>query len=167
VLARGNIEEAYRAHGHSVLRRATRLLGSEPDAREALQEVFASLLERPEQFEAQSAITTWLYSATTHLCLNKLRDARTRARILRERVAPAGEASAPNVAEAGVEVRDLLAKLPAELATAAVYYYLDDLTQEEIAGLLGCSRRHVGDLLERLKTWAAAHEEEGERWSQS
>jgi RNA polymerase sigma-70 factor (ECF subfamily) len=166
VLARANIEEAYRAHGHSVLRRATRLLGSDADAREALQEVFASLLERPEQFQASSAITTWLYSATTHLCLNKLRDGRTRARILRERVAPAGEASAPPAAEAGVEVRDLLAKLPPELATCAVHYYLDDLTQEEIAALLGCSRRHVGDLLERLKTWAASHEE-AERWIQS
>ena len=40
-LARAQIERLYRSHGHLVLRRARLLLGSEPDAQEALQEVFA------------------------------------------------------------------------------------------------------------------------------
>ncbi|MDI1451596.1 RNA polymerase sigma factor [Polyangium sp. 6x1] len=159
MLGRQSIEHVYRAHGHSVLRRAARLLGNEADAREALQEVFASLLERPEQFQGTSSLTTWLYSATTNLCLNKLRDGKTRSRILNERVAPAGAEAVPPSAEASALVRDLLAKLPEDLATAAVYYYLDDMTHEEIASVMGCSRRHVGHLLDRLKTWAASHEE--------
>ncbi|APR79000.1 RNA polymerase sigma-54 factor RpoN [Minicystis rosea] len=159
MLGRRNIEQVYRAHGHSVLRRAVRVLGNEADAREAVQEVFASLIERPDQFQGQSSITTWLYSATTHLCLNKLRDGKTRLRILKERTAPTEEAAQP-AAEASALVRDLLAKLPEDLATAAVYYYLDEMTHEEIAAVMGCSRRHVGNLLDRLKTWAASHEEE-------
>ncbi len=32
----------------------------------------------------------------------------------------------------------------------AVYYYLDEMTQDEIAALLGCSRRNVGRMLARL-----------------
>ncbi|MDI1481226.1 RNA polymerase sigma factor [Polyangium sp. y55x31] len=159
MLGRQSIEQVYRAHGHSVLRRAARLLGNEADAREALQEVFASLLERPEQFQGTSSLTTWLYSATTNLCLNKLRDGKTRSRLLHERVAPARADAVPPSAEASALVRDLLAKLPEDLATAAVYYYLDDMTHEEIAAVMGCSRRHVGNLLDRLKTWAASHEE--------
>jgi RNA polymerase sigma-70 factor (ECF subfamily) len=47
--------------------------------------------------------------------------------------------------------------VPEELAQAAVYYYADEMTHEEIAEVLRCSRRHVGDLLERL------HQEVGRR----
>lgn len=159
MLGRQSIEQAYRTHGHAVLRRASRLLGNEADAREVLQEVFASLLERPEQFRGTSSPTTWLYSATTNLCLNKLRDGKTRSRLLQERVVPANDEAIPPTAEASALVRDLLAKLPEDLATAAIYYYLDDMTHEEIADVMGCSRRHVGNLLDRLKTWADSHEE--------
>src|SRR5512138_1934488 len=42
-----DIERLYRAHGHLVLRRARALLANDADAQEALQEVFASLLDAP------------------------------------------------------------------------------------------------------------------------
>ena len=51
-----------------------------------------------------------------------------------------------------------LARLPEPLAQVAVYRYVDEMTHDEIARILGCSRRHVGDLLERLE--ARAHGEE-------
>jgi RNA polymerase sigma-70 factor (ECF subfamily) len=50
--------------------------------------------------------------------------------------------------------------LPEPLGHVAVYYYLDELTHEEIAELLGCSRRHVGNLLVRLSAWARADEQQ-------
>jgi RNA polymerase sigma-70 factor (ECF subfamily) len=142
------IEQLYRSHGHLVLRRARRLLGDEEDAREVLHEVFASLLDRPRQLRDAAAPTTWLYAATTHACLNLLRNRRTRARLLTAR------AEAPPAADGSPErssiLRDLLARLPRELAQIAVYYYADEMTQAEIAAVVGCSRRHVGDLVERL-----------------
>src|SRR4051812_368461 len=51
-------------------------------------------------------------------------------------------------------VRDLLSRLPDRLAEVAVYYYVDEMTHAEIAGILGCSRRHVGDILQRLQQWS-------------
>ena len=51
--------------------------------------------------------------------------------------------------EALTAVRQLLARLPGELAAVVVYRHLDGMTQEEISTLLGCSRRQVGYLLER------------------
>jgi RNA polymerase sigma factor (sigma-70 family) len=48
-------------------------------------------------------------------------------------------------------VRDLLVKLPRDQASAAIYYHLDGMSHHEIAEVLGCSRRHVGDLLERIR----------------
>ena len=146
--ATADVENAYRTHGHHVLRRATRLLGNEADAREVLQEVFLSLLAQPSQFSGASSLTTWLYSSTTHACLNRLRNERTRARLLEARgpSSPASEASP----EDSLEVQRLLARLPDELARVAIHYYVDEMTQEEIASMLGCSRKHVGRLLVRI-----------------
>ncbi len=134
-----------------MLRRARRILGNEEDAREVLHDVFVSVIDRPDAFRGQSAITTWLYSATTHACLNRLRNQRTRARLLAENhVDSLSELSTPGTAESIVVLRELLARVPLELAQVAVYFYADEMTHEEIARVLGCSRRHVGDLVERL-----------------
>ncbi|AKV03314.1 RNA polymerase, sigma-24 subunit, ECF subfamily [Labilithrix luteola] len=143
------IEALYRKHGHAVLRRARRILGNEADARDVLQDVFASMLDDGSSFRGESAITTWLYSATTHRCLNRIRNTKSRARIL-QRERPSGEVAAPENAENAAIVRDLLTRLPDNLAIAAIHYYVDEMTHDEIAKVLGCSRRHVGDLIERL-----------------
>jgi RNA polymerase sigma factor (sigma-70 family) len=144
------IESLYLAHGHIVLRRARGLLGSEEDARDVVQEVFASLVDQPAQFRGESSMTTWLYAATTHACLNRLRNQRTRTRLLLER--PPAPADGPPRAESAAILKDLFTRIPEELAQAAVYYYADEMTHDEIATVLGCSRRHVGNLLERLRT---------------
>jgi RNA polymerase sigma-70 factor (ECF subfamily) len=57
-----------------------------------------------------------------------------------------------------VAARDLLERLPQRLAEVAVYYYLDELSQREIASVLGCSHRHVGQLLARLSRWVERQE---------
>src|SRR5947207_42585 len=108
------IGRLYRSHGHIVLRRARSLLGSEADAQEALQEVFASLLREPAAVERNA--TGWLYQATTHYCLNLIRNRRTGARLLEQRGPPLSEA--PGSAEALAEVRRLLAQMPEDVAAA-------------------------------------------------
>src|SRR3954469_15172668 len=82
MLSRGEIEALYRSHGHAVFRRALRLLQNEEDARDVLQDVFVELQRKGERFEGKSSISTYLYSVTTHACLNWLRNRRTRARLL-------------------------------------------------------------------------------------
>jgi len=153
------IERLYRSHGHVVLRRARLLLGSEPDAQEALQEVFASLLRGPQSLRRAGSAVAWLYKATTHFCLNQLRNRRTGARLLQDRVAPALARASGASAEALAELRSVLARMPADAAAAAVYHHLDGMTHAEVAELLGCSRRQVGYLLERAQQ-ALAHVEQ-------
>lgn len=131
-----------------MLRRARRILGSEDEARDVLQEIFARMLDQAAAFRGDSSITTWLYSATTHGCLNRMRNQKTRAKLLEGQ--HRGEAVAAENAESAVIVRDLLERVPESLAEIAILHYVDEMTHEEIACVLGCSRRHVGDLLERL-----------------
>jgi RNA polymerase sigma factor (sigma-70 family) len=150
-------ERLFRDHGHVVLRRARRLLRSEEDAREALQDIFTRLIGAAQPFAGRSSPTTFLYAVTTNYCLQRIRDRRRRERLLRER-GPLPSSTMGAQAEAAALVTQLLAKMPEELAPVVVYYYLDQMSQEEIAGILGCSRRHVGDLLEAGRAWIAENE---------
>lgn len=151
------LDALYRSHGPAVLRRARQLLGNEDEAREVLQDVFTSLIVRPEQFEGRSSPMTFLYRMTTNCALGRLRQSRTRGRLLAAHQASEGEprASGPEVL---VQLRHWFASLPDELADVAVYYHLDDMTQDEIAEMLGCSRQRVGKLLARLRDPALGRE---------
>ena len=147
----------YRAHAPSVFRRARNLLGSDADAHDVVSDVFLSLYERPAQFQGRSRLSTFLYSMTTNLCLNRLRRQRQRAE-LHEKVVHFSKSTPPPSPDHVVQLRKLLETVPEALAQVAVYYHLDELTQDEIAEILGCSRRHVGNLLARLHDWVANEE---------
>jgi RNA polymerase sigma-70 factor (ECF subfamily) len=140
----------YREHGHVVLRRARAILGDEEEARDVVQEIFMSLLDRPEQFDGRSHITTWLYAVTTNACFTRLRNRRTRQRLISEQPAPPASAAAVS-AETATLVRQWLEQLPDELAAVAVYAFVDEMTQQEIADQIGGSRRRVSDLLKRIE----------------
>jgi RNA polymerase sigma-70 factor, ECF subfamily len=160
-LSREQLEQLYRRHAPDAFRRARGLLANDADAHEVVHDLFLSLWERPEQFAGKSSMTTFLYSAVTHACLNRIRNLGNRARLVREQSTTG--ALAPAAGRAGsleddVSLRHALSRMPEPLAQVAVYYYFDDLSHEEIARILGCSRRHVGDLLGRLANWVE-HEE--------
>jgi RNA polymerase sigma-70 factor (ECF subfamily) len=147
---RPDLDRMYREHGHVVLRRARRILGDEVDAQEVLQEVFLSLVARPEQFEGRSAVTTFLYAMTTNACLNRIRDGKRRTRLLAASFAPTPTAtvSAP---EAGIDAALLLERLPERLARIAIYHFVDGMTHDEIAEVLGVTRRQIGNLVVRVQ----------------
>jgi len=148
-------EELYRTYAPQAFRRARRVLRCDADAHEVVNDVFLSLLERPRQYAGHCAFGGFLHSAVTHACLNRLRHRATRVKLAGDAnmgalFSPAG-ATDPEEAST---LRSVLARLPAQLADVAVYYYLYELTHDDIARILGCSRRHVGDLVTRLGEWA-------------
>ena len=146
----GELDALYRAHGHTVLRRARRLLRDEDSARDVVQDVFLDIFRRPEAFEARSTIATYLYAATTHACLNRLRNGRTRERLVALESAARSSAQAPN-AENRALAAEVLAQLSDDEAALAIYLFCDELTHEEIAELVGASRRTIGNLATRLR----------------
>jgi RNA polymerase sigma-70 factor (ECF subfamily) len=155
---RDSISIIYRRHAPTVFRRAQQILGNSADAHEVVQDVFLSLFENPAQFAGLSALTTFLYSMTTHTCLNRLRNQRNRARLLAENLHPEEGDPAGLTAEQLLILQRALATMPDELAQVAVYSCVDGLSHEEIARILSCSRRHVGDLLERVNEWGKSQE---------
>jgi len=143
------VDRLYREHGHAVFRRARRLLGDAEDARDVVHDVFLDLYRDGDRFAGRSSVATYLYSMATHACLNRLRNGRTRTRLVAiEGSARSGAAAGRG--EARTLAHQILAQLDEHDAALAVYLYCDELTHEEVADLLGCSRRHVGDLAQRL-----------------
>jgi len=120
------------------------MLADDDDAKDVTQEVFlrAVAVDARDAFDANPM--GWLYRVTTNLCLNKLRDARRRTEILSR--CPLEEAQDRD-ADTQILVRRILERVPEELQDVAVYYYVDDLSHDEIAGMLGVSRRTIGNRL--------------------
>jgi RNA polymerase sigma factor (sigma-70 family) len=146
-----DVETLYRTYGHSVLRRARQILASDDEAAEILQEIFMGLIAKPDQFDGRSAPSTFLYAVTTHACLSRIRDRKNRSRLLEEHVKPWTSDTDRRSPAARAVVRSLLGQLDEDQARAAVYYFLDGMSHAEIAEVLDCSRRHVGNLLERVE----------------
>jgi RNA polymerase sigma factor (sigma-70 family) len=116
-----------------------------------VHDVFTSLLENPEQFAGRSSAMTFLYRMTTNLALGRLRRQRTHARLLAAHLGGREEPTSPSP-DVLVELRAWVLSLPEELARVAIYYHMDEMTQEELAIVLGCSRQWVGKLLRQLET---------------
>lgn len=146
--------EVFASHGPAVYRRALRLLGNAADAEEATQEIFLRALRGAPAFGQRSQLTTWLYQITTNYCLNHLRDGKQRG-ALAERHLPKAEPEAAHGGDELLLLRQLFASADEREAAAAVYVYLDGMSHDEAAELLGVSRRTVGNLLERFSAKAA------------
>jgi RNA polymerase sigma-70 factor (ECF subfamily) len=158
-VTRHNFDQLYRTHAANAFRRACQILSDDAEAHEVVHDVFLSLYERPEQHAGRSSMSTFIYRAITNACLNRLRDHKNRVRLIERHSTslplPAASVTAP---DDRLQLRMLLERIPEQLALVAVYYYMDELTHEEIARVMGCSRRQVGLLLERLVRWMEAQE---------
>ncbi len=119
-----------------------------------MQEVFVWALRADSTFRGDASPVTWLYRVTTNYCLNVIRDSARRRDLLGTQQ-PSAVASRP-VAEDQLAVTGILAQLPEELREIAIYYYVDDMNHDEIASILGVSRRTVGNRLDQFRSSAQA-----------
>ena len=147
----------YRRYAPAVFRRARQLLDSEADAQDVVHDVFLSLFERPEQYEGRSSLTSYLYSVTTHACLARIRNAKNRQRLMQTHAVMSDVTAAKQLTIA--QLQQLLCRMPEQLAQVAIYAYVDELSRDEIAALLPCSRRQVTNLLQRITAWSRSEEE--------
>lgn len=132
-------------YGGMVLRRARALLGDEQAARDAAQEVFLQVLRSEAAFRAESSPVTWLYRITTNVCLNVLKARARRPEDLED--GPELTAHEGLGLDERLAIHAVLARVPEPLREIATYFYLDQLSHEEIARLLNVSRRTVGNRL--------------------
>jgi RNA polymerase sigma-70 factor (ECF subfamily) len=156
-MADPEVDELYRRYGSLVLRRARAILGDAADAQDALQEIFMTVLGSWGDFRAEASPVTWLYRTTTNHCLNRLRDEKRRGELRKLHLVE--DAPSRASAEDRATLASVLRRVPDELREIAVYYYVDEMSQDEIAALLNVARRTVGNRLEAFRAAARAAEE--------
>lgn len=144
---RDGLAKTYDRYGGGVFRRARGLLGDDQAAKDVCQEVFLRLWRARPDFSAASP-TTWLYQVTTNYCLNVIRDEKRRRALLEARKS---EEVAPPPA---LPLVALLDGIPEELHEVAIYYYIDEMSQDEIALVLGLSQRTVSNRLRAFERHA-------------
>lgn len=147
------VEMLYQRFGPSVFRRARTLLGSDDAAWDVVQEIFVRALRSRDGFRNEASPTTWLYRMTTNYCFNVIRDGtRRRRRLAQQTMLARAEPSAVEpAAETRVMLAEILERIPAELCEVAVYFYVDRMSQDEIAATLGRSRKTVGNRLREFR----------------
>lgn len=142
--------ELYQRYGRALLRKAERVLGNSEDAQDVVQELFTDLFENA----SMNVTLPYLYRSVTNRCLNKIRDHKTRSRLVDVYVAPATPTARRSCEGRVIDV-DVLAKLVDGLddmnQEILVYYYVDDMSQEEIADILDTSRKTVGIRLGKIR----------------
>jgi len=152
-------DDAFRAwvaesHG-AALRLARRMVGSDADAEDVVQESYvrAYVALRGDRFRSgPEALTPWLRRIVTRVGLDALR---ARRRSLESSEAPIDEVPAPGRTDAGVDRASLeraLAELPVAQRTAFVLREIEGFSLEETAEALHCT---VGAVEQRvLRAWA-------------
>src|SRR3954451_6647424 len=159
---RNFLEELYRRYSRSVFRRACLLMDNRDAGKDVMQEVFLRAFEARAEFTAAASPLGWLYRVTTTISLNRLRDARRRRDVLKRTWT--GEPAAPSTTETALTVRALLDQVPEDTQEMAIHYFVDQMSQDEIALLMSIPRRTIGYRLEqfRAKVVAAVRADRGE-----
>lgn len=157
---RAEIASLYERYGGLVERRCRYILKDEEAARDATQEVFVKVMGAIDAFRHDASPLTWMLRIATNHCLNVLasRNARWHERY-KAYVSHAaeGRSSGSEAMERASSVRRVLGRLDTETAQVAIHYYVDEMTQEEIAAVVG---RSLPTIRKRLDKFARVAKKE-------
>lgn len=143
-----------------------RIVLNASEAEELAQEVFVRLWQQREKFRPDAAFRPWIFAIAINLARNRLRWWRSRPEVaLEEWTNNGGEATggarSAEIAERSAAVRDAIAALPTDLREAILLFEYEQMSQAEIALVVGASPKAVETrihrarerLRARLKAW--------------
>jgi RNA polymerase sigma-70 factor (ECF subfamily) len=156
---RSKAAELYRTYGPVVYRRCLRILKDPEAAKDATQEVFVKLIRDMAKLEDRETVLPWIYRVATNHCLNHRRNAGRRGEDLEAAPLELADSVSPDVLPDRQLVQQVLARFDATTQTVAVGVLVDGMEQEEVAEVLGISRRTVARKLARFLELARQHVE--------
>ncbi|MEZ4334402.1 MAG: sigma-70 family RNA polymerase sigma factor [Myxococcota bacterium] len=148
-------DQVVRANGGRLLATARRMLRSEEEARDAVQEAFLQAFRGLGGFQGEARLSTWLGRILVNGCLVRLRSRRRRPEIAIEDCLPRfledGHRADPGPgwdpsaitalesAQTRAFVRDQIDRLPEDYRNVLLLRDIQDLDTEETATILGIS----------------------------
>jgi RNA polymerase sigma-70 factor (ECF subfamily) len=145
------LTELYKLYGPAIYARCRKLLSNPAAAEDACQETFVRVHRHLDKAPTADDALSWIYRIATNYCLNEIRDAKHRPQPVE--VLPEVWTTTPH--EDRIADRDLARRLiqraPEKIRSVAWMYHVDGFEQDEVARILGISRRTV---VNRLQTFA-------------
>ncbi|MCW3066756.1 MAG: polymerase, sigma-24 subunit, subfamily, partial [Solirubrobacterales bacterium] len=129
------------------------MLGSREDAEDASQHTFIAAHRDLLASSRKIQLRPWLYAIARNRCLSMLRARRESIGL--DQIAPVATEGLADVVQRRQDLRELLgdvASLPEDQRAAIVLFELGDLSQAEIAGVLGRQTAQVGALVFQART---------------
>jgi RNA polymerase sigma-70 factor (ECF subfamily) len=175
-------EELVRAYGSRLLGLARRILWSQEEAKDVVQETFLAAFQSLERFRGDSNLGTWLSRIAVNHCLMRLRSRRRKPEHSMEELLPEflpdGHAVRKSAQwdvsiDSEVErkevfglVRDRIDALPESYRTVLLLRDIEELTTGEVAEILGVTANTVKVRLHRarqaLRTLLEPHFRQGD-----
>jgi RNA polymerase sigma-70 factor (ECF subfamily) len=142
-----------------------RYVGNHADAIELAEETFVRVYHNRRRFTFKSKFSTWLLAIATNLCRHHARWRTRHPTISLDEAASADEASDryPSISaeetpsdlaersELAKLVRDEIDRLPHDLKTIILLFEYENLSYDEIGGILGCTPKAVETRLYRVR----------------
>jgi RNA polymerase sigma-70 factor (ECF subfamily) len=146
------LDDAYRRWGGQIYRRCLKLLGDAAAAEDATQEVFMRLMRQAGRLSAEGGYLGWIYRVATNHCLNVLRDGARLQLCPTDALPDDGQAGSAESLPARELNARLLKRFDEETRTIAVLSLVDGMSRDEVAEVMGLSRKTVGRKLARFLT---------------
>jgi RNA polymerase sigma-70 factor (ECF subfamily) len=160
-------EELVRTYGSRLFAVARRMLASEADARDAVQDAFLSVFRALPSFAGESRLSTWLHRIVVNAALMKMRSRRRRPEEAIDDLLPRFIEDGHHVeefadwqlpadeqiarSETCAMVREAIGRLPESYRTVVMLRDIDQLDTETVARMLGVSPNAVKIRLHRAR----------------
>jgi len=143
-------KELYEKFGYLIYSRCIRILRSEDDAKDAMQEVFLKLVENMNRFRDKTHIIPWIYTVSRNHCFNILRG-RKKFTHIEDMDRFAGKKDSEKEHAERMLIQQILMLHNKRVREAVYYTYIEKLSQNEIQKITGQSPATVRRNLNRFK----------------
>lgn len=133
-----------------------RIVLNASEAEELAQEVFVRLWQQRGKYRSDAPFRPWIFAIAVNLARNRLRWWRSRPEVAleewTEHTNESGEGGrSAELAERSAAVRDAIAALPTDLREALVLFEYEQMSQAEIATVVGASAKAVEARIHRAR----------------
>ncbi|MBN2344098.1 MAG: sigma-70 family RNA polymerase sigma factor [Deltaproteobacteria bacterium] len=154
------IESLHRRYAGVIFDLCVRILKDSAEAEDAVQETFFSAFRALDSFTYGDSHLPWLYRIGTNVCLKMIRTKKRKGAQLSDNIEATAAAEPENLTgrlSIRAQLQSLMEKLDERNVQILTYHYVAGMNQQEVADMLGISRRAVVKRLTKLKEIAVQH----------
>jgi RNA polymerase sigma-70 factor, ECF subfamily len=131
-------ESLYRTHSAGIFALCRRMVGSDGEALDLVQDIFVRAWERLTTFRGQSSLATWLHRLGVNVVLEQLRSSkRDASRLIEGDDTTFGSRSPGGQIDARIDLDAALVQLPGGARTVFVLHDIEGYSHDEIAQMTG------------------------------